>query len=74
MLTHCQKSTPKSFSQELLLICCYFYDPYFRTRATNKMTLIWVSFHLVVTIPLEKSVFKAFSNFNIISLKSLPQK
>ena len=63
------KSTTKSFSQKV-----FYHDACFCARATNKMTLIWVSRYLVIIKLFEKSIFEAFSNFNVISLKLSPQK
>ena len=74
VLIHCQKTHERFFARIVANLFVFYHDACFFARATNKITLIWVIFHLVATKPFEKSVFEAFSNFNIMSPKPSRQK
>ena len=53
------KTAPKRFSQELFysfILFAFYHDVCFYAITINKMTLIWVRFHLVVIKPFEVSV------------------
>ena len=52
MSIYCQKTSLKLFQKSCLLI--FYHDACFYARGTKKMTLIWVSFHLVVIKPFEE--------------------
>ena len=74
MSTYCQKNTSKSFLQELLLICSFsIMMIVFALELQIKWRLAGLAFFWLSLNRL-KSVFEAFCNFNITSLKSSPTR
>ena len=51
-----KKHTQKFLTRTVSDLFVFYHDACFCARATNKMILIWVSFHLVVIKPFEECV------------------